>query len=187
VPRRGRRDRAGGLTLIELLVTLAVLAILIVVGVPSMAEMVTRHRLKTAAQAFVDDLQWSRSEAIRRNAEVYLMIDSGAWCYSIATVRDCTCGATDRTRTASCTQPTEAPPLLKVVAGDAFPGVRIADHTFNRSAPMAAFEPRRALALQSGSLTLASDQGAELRVILSLLGRVRLCSPGGSLWGYPPC
>jgi type IV fimbrial biogenesis protein FimT len=181
------RPHAPGVTLIELLVTLAVLAILVVVGIPSMAEMLARHRLKTAAQALVEDLQWSRSEAIRRNAEVYLTIDTGAWCYSVATLRDCGCGASDQASGGACRQPADAPPLLKVVSGDAFPGVRISSHTFGGGRPVAAFEPRRALAVQSGSLTLASDQGVELRVVLSLLGRVRLCSPGGSLWGYPSC
>jgi type IV fimbrial biogenesis protein FimT len=151
-----RRPPAHGFTLIELLVTLAVLAILVVVGIPSMAEMLTRHRLKAAAHALVEDLQWSRGEAVRRNVEVYLTIDTGAWCYSVATVKDCGCRASDQASGGACRQPADSPPLLKIVSGDAFPGVRIANHTFGGGRPVAAFEPRRALAVQSGSLTLAS-------------------------------
>jgi prepilin-type N-terminal cleavage/methylation domain-containing protein len=60
-------ERSPGFTLLELMITLSVLAILASLGVPAMQEMLERNRLKGAAQALAEDLQWVRGEAIRRN------------------------------------------------------------------------------------------------------------------------
>ena len=55
------------------------------------------------------------------------------------------------------------------------------------------FEPTRGIASWDGSgsqagLSLASTAGSwQLTVTLSAVGRVNVCSPGGSIKGYPPC
>jgi len=61
---RARRVAPAGFTLLELMITLSVLAILASLGVPAMQEMLERNRLKGAAQALAEDLQWVRGEAI---------------------------------------------------------------------------------------------------------------------------
>ncbi|TWG90747.1 type IV fimbrial biogenesis protein FimT [Luteimonas sp. J16] len=66
---RGRRPQAG-FTLIELMVTVAVIAILAVVGVPAMAGMINVNRINTATDNMIASLQLARSEAIRRGARV---------------------------------------------------------------------------------------------------------------------
>ncbi len=64
-------QRTGkGFTLIELMVTLAVAAILLTVGVPSFRATVENNRLTTAANELVSALNLARSEAIKRGVRV---------------------------------------------------------------------------------------------------------------------
>lgn len=61
-----------GFTLIELMVTLSVAAILLTVGVPGMRDLIANNRLTATTNLFVSSLNIARSEAIKqgRNATV---------------------------------------------------------------------------------------------------------------------
>ena len=67
-----------GFTLIELLVTLAVLAIVVVAGVPGFESVVNGNRLAAAANETVAALQTARMEAIRRNRRVAVCASADA-------------------------------------------------------------------------------------------------------------
>lgn len=67
-----RRPTARGFTLVELMVTVAVLAILLGVAAPSFTSMTRRNRLTAAANELVATLQLAKMEAIRRNSRVVL-------------------------------------------------------------------------------------------------------------------
>lgn len=60
----------GGFTLVELMVTLAVLAIVLVIGVPGLQALVNGNRLAASANEAIASLQTARMEAIRRNRRV---------------------------------------------------------------------------------------------------------------------
>ena len=74
-----------GFTLIELMVTLAVAAILLAVAVPSYQNFVATSRLASQANDFITALNFARSEAVKRGANVTVCASSngtscvGAW------------------------------------------------------------------------------------------------------------
>lgn len=63
---------AQGFTLVELAVTLAVLAILVTLAVPAFTTLINGNRLTAQANELVADIQMARSEAVRRNQRVTL-------------------------------------------------------------------------------------------------------------------
>lgn len=81
--RESRAQR--GFTLVELMITIAIVAILAMLAVPSFTEMVLGSKLSSLANNFVASAQLARSEAIKRNAPVNLCASSngstctGAW------------------------------------------------------------------------------------------------------------
>ena len=79
----GRPASGRGFTLIELVVTLTVAAILLAIAVPSFYDATLGSKLASYANNFVASVSLARSEAIKRNAAVTLCASSdGASCAS---------------------------------------------------------------------------------------------------------
>lgn len=68
--RSSKRLRVCGFTAIELMVTIAVLAILVAVAAPSFTPIMERWRLRSAAEDLQSTLHFARSEAIKRGGRV---------------------------------------------------------------------------------------------------------------------
>lgn len=71
-------SRQVGVTLIELLVTVAVAAVLMVIAVPSFKNVMLSNRLDTAANGVVGAIQVARMEAVKRNAEAQFCSNSAS-------------------------------------------------------------------------------------------------------------
>lgn len=59
-----------GFTLVELLVTMSILATLVTLAAPSVAGLVQSGNVASAVNTFLGDIRFTRSEAIRRGAPV---------------------------------------------------------------------------------------------------------------------
>lgn len=70
--------RQAGLTLVELLVALAILAVLAALAVPGFGAAITRNKLAAAANSFAALEALARSEAIKRGGRVALCAGAGA-------------------------------------------------------------------------------------------------------------
>lgn len=70
--RFARRSASSGFTLIELMVTISIAAIVLMMAVPSFSAAMLSNRLTGFANTFVASAQLARSEAIKRNAAVTL-------------------------------------------------------------------------------------------------------------------
>lgn len=69
--RRGTR----GFTLVELMITVAIAAILMMIAVPSFRSITISNKLTTAANGIVDALNATRMAAIKRNANAQMCSD----------------------------------------------------------------------------------------------------------------
>lgn len=78
-PAGARRLQRSGFTLVELLVTIAIAAILMAVAIPSFSTFVAAQRIKTASFDLSSSLIYARSEALKRNANVTLASATGGW------------------------------------------------------------------------------------------------------------
>lgn len=73
--------RQRGFTLLELMVTLAVAAIIVTVGIPGMRQLIQNNRAATSANNLVSAMQMARSEALKRGSNVTVCASSdGATC-----------------------------------------------------------------------------------------------------------
>lgn len=67
----------GGFTLVELMITVALAAIMMTLGIPSFQELIRDTRLATQTNEFVTALNLARSEAIKRRTRVTVCRSNG--------------------------------------------------------------------------------------------------------------
>lgn len=72
----GGRARASGFNLIELMVGLALLAMVMFVAIPSITTWMRGSQVRAGTESILGALQSARAEAVRRNANVELVLTS---------------------------------------------------------------------------------------------------------------
>ena len=71
--------RARGFTLVELVVTVALLGMILGIAAPSMRSFVVGQRIRALSYDLTSDLLLARSEALKRNAAVVVARDTEQW------------------------------------------------------------------------------------------------------------
>lgn len=74
---RRQVTRALGFTLIELVIVIAIAAMLAVVAAPHMAEFLANSRLREGANSVLGEVLYAQSEAIKRNGTVTITLAGG--------------------------------------------------------------------------------------------------------------
>lgn len=154
-------------TLIELLIVITIIGILAAIAYPNFADFIERQKLASAAETMTSDLKWAKSEAVKRNDTItidFINGVNGTWSYSLS----------------------DSDGLIKAVSGADYSDFGIVSMTQNFGADDTGFEPVRGTSLENGTVSLTSPSGMDLQVIISSLGRARICSNGG-LPGYETC
>jgi len=77
--RRGAGGRFAGFTLIELMFTVVILAVLLSLGAPMLRNLVLDQRIKTVASDIHGSLIYARSEALKRNADISVVAAGAGW------------------------------------------------------------------------------------------------------------
>ena len=174
LPSHGRAPSKPGFTLLELVIALAIVAILATMAVPTFASLVARQRLHAVAEHLRADIALARHEAGRRAQPVHLVFQPGsAWCYAVGTgpVGDCLRAVA-----------TPGSGLIKVVRGADQPGVQLLLAT-----PMTLEGRTGGSGRAAGLARFASAEGQQLQVRLSPLGHASVCAPAAAMAGTPAC
>lgn len=79
----GRRKRESGFTVIELIVTIAIMGILAGIAIPTFSVWLPNYRLRAAAMDLYSNLQLAKMQAIRTNGEYGVIFDTVAGTYKI--------------------------------------------------------------------------------------------------------
>ena len=174
---------SGGFTLVELMIGVAVVAVLLAVAVPSFQALIERQRLKGAGELVLSELQFARSEAIKQNTQVDVVFDgegTADWCYGIDDDLSSECDCEESP--ADCTVAGEVRVVSNAGDTSSFPGVvldtvDIGDET--------GFAPPRGFSTDSGRIELTGPTGDTIQVRISNTGRVSACSD--NFFGYPTC
>lgn len=78
------RQKIAGFTIIEMIITVALLAVMVAVGVPGFGSLFQNNKLTEASNRFLSSITFARSEAINRNDSVTMCLlnDDGDNCDS---------------------------------------------------------------------------------------------------------
>lgn len=75
-----RRAGQGGFTIIEVMTVVAIIAFLAAVAIPNLTQTIKNSKLRGTASDLFGDLLTARSEAVKRNCNVYVQpTNSGDW------------------------------------------------------------------------------------------------------------
>ncbi|HEX6017409.1 MAG TPA: prepilin-type N-terminal cleavage/methylation domain-containing protein [Burkholderiaceae bacterium] len=167
---RPRVLAARGITLIECVIALAVVAALMSIALPSFGEAMARARLRSAAQDLALDLGNARLESVRPGAgAVHVSVRPGAgWCWAVGPAAD-----------ADCHHPPQG--TLHVARVDDYPGVVMTHGVDTR------FDGSDTLAPAGFAAEFELPQGQQLRVQVTPLGRAIVCAPQGDSRDFPRC
>ena len=175
--------RRSGFTLLELLVTLALVGLLVGIALPAMGRILDSARLRSATEALSQELRQARNHALSHRQSVYfsLSVSADRWCYGWSDGPSCDCTAGDSEATACRTGNDSQRRIHRRFSTD-FPSVELRT-TRRATFRVLKFSPLRGTA-SADSFALRNRAG-ELRVIVSPLGRTRICSTDGH--GFPAC
>ncbi|MDO9074150.1 MAG: GspH/FimT family pseudopilin [Rubrivivax sp.] len=203
---QSRTWRARGLTLVELMIVVAVVAVLVVLAAPSFRDLILVQRLKSIHAQLVTDLQYARSEAVSSGAVVNVRVQPQLFgvphtCYIIfhhfsrdylnsgaSSACDCREPAGSRCTLADTRE-------LRTVQVPLDGGVTLAPGQVTQAV---AFDPKTGgmmlkaneLGLGTGQpfmVTSAIDPARSLSAVVGLSGRPRICRLPGSTLPDPAC
>ena len=165
--------RVRGLSLVELMVVIAVAAILLGIAVSDLSGMVRRQQLKAALSDLFGAIDLTRSQAITRGERVYLVPGGdgwrSGWTVFVDHDGDGVPGDADELITV------HGPLAEGVVVTSGFTSPRTPDYiAYNgggRSCSHAS-----SMAARWGTLSLTLD-GQTRRIKINMLGRARACDP----------
>jgi prepilin-type N-terminal cleavage/methylation domain-containing protein len=164
-----------GFTLIELMVTVAVMAIIATIALPSFIGWYEQNRVRNAVEAVANHLQYTHSETIKLNRDLDVVVSSGAdWCLvTTNTGSSCTCGS-------SCNYGPASALSSHYTSGSAYSGVSLSNSKTSYT-----FKSPSGLTPGDNDTLTVSSGVYSASVKLSFRGLSRICSD--TIKAYPSC
>lgn len=173
-----------GVTLVELVVTIAVLAILVTLASPSLTDFAERQAIKGAAESIVGVIAQAKEEAVKRDKPV--RVEFTAWGAGVCA------GAIEGSSTAcDCSQNT-CPLASSAESERDLKRIKLASAPAFGGGTFFVIDPKTGTLLDpgaTGSLQLSTAGGYTVQVSVNALARPAICVPSGNkvLPGVQPC
>jgi len=173
--------RSKGLSAVELMISLAISAVLMGGAVPMLKDLRNGQALRATAALLETDIQFARSQAMASGQPLRLSLQSvnGAEsCYLIHTgaANACRCeGAGQAHCDAGAT-------LLRLAEQTGASGITLAP--VQRSL---LFDPGKGTVTPTATLKIQDRDGRAIHQVINIMGRVRSCAPSVGLNGLKPC
>ncbi len=187
----------SGVTLLEILITMSILAIMMTVAIPNLSTFGDNQKLVGLAEQVFGHLQQARSEAVTRSETVFanFAVDgTSSWEYGISLNSECVVTETDPTETDACViivddgdgTFNDADLVLMRFSSTDHDDISMDIANFSSETTEFIFDSVRGTA-SSGQIELQNSSGKQLRINVSRLGRVSICSPDDSIQNYGAC
>lgn len=177
--KRQTPQATRGMTLLECLVSLAIVLVLLSTAIPPFAQALERRHLEGVAAQLATDIQHTRSLAVASNGGMRLSFRNGAAgsCYVVHSgpVNACSCNV------GAPTQCSPGNSAIRTVTFDADAHARV-----HANVGSILFHPVHGTSTPTGTLRVVARSGAAVHQIVNIMGRTRACSPNG-VPGYPAC
>lgn len=188
MPSLSRPPQQLGLTMIELMITLTIGAILLALAVPQMREYIARTRVSGTARELAADIRLARSMVQQQNQPILIAFGSTVdfTCYVLYTqggqTGSCDCA---RTSIPMCDAVPDPPVALRSVYIKRNTGITL----ISTSPDLRYSQPVGAPWIYSGTAqaVVSSSLGGRLLVVMSGLTRATICSLSGHTAEFGDC
>lgn len=184
-PCMAATPRQYGFTLIEVMITIAVLVILITLAVPAF-NLAEQRRVIGAAESALDQIQTARSEAIKQGRDIWFVsqTDGDEWCHGISQTAGCDCfeaaGAGDA---CEITMAGQEDPVLRTTVSTDYRNITMSGDQELR------FDHVRSM-VSGARETIAftsSPSSLQMEVQINPIGRPSACGTNRAMGAYPAC
>lgn len=173
-----------GVTLLELIVTIAVLAILVTLATPSLKDFAERQAIKGAAENIVSVIAQAKEEAVKRDKPV--RVEFTAWGEGVCV------GAIEGSATACDCSNNTCPLVSSAESERDLKRIRLGSAPAFGGSSFFVIDPKTGTLLDpgaTGSLQLTTDGGYTVQISVNAVARPSICVPSGdkALPGVQPC
>jgi prepilin peptidase dependent protein A/type IV fimbrial biogenesis protein FimT len=167
-----------GVSLLEMMITVSIIAIVVAVQSPSVITMQRSLQLKGALENTYFAFQQARSSAVSSGNDITVDINSGAnWCIALSDSGACDCATAN-----SCT----VDGVEQIVRSSDYSLITMQDLNFGAN-NNTVFDSVQGLSLGNAGSIALSDGTNQGRIALNNMGRSRICVQAGEIGGYAAC
>jgi type IV fimbrial biogenesis protein FimT len=162
--------RANGFSLIELMIAITIIAIFLLLAMPSFSAWLVNTRIRNASESIANGLQVARNEAVRRNASVQFVKGAGtdsSWVVNCVAVTP-GCPDINAIQSRSTGEGSSADITVTPSSGNTV----VFDNFGMKTTPAVA-----TISFAIDTTSLSAAESRDLRVTVDAGGNVRMCDP----------